>query len=892
MLMRARLWITNVIARNRFEDELADEVAFHIQARAEHWERQGLTPAEAGRRARLEFGSVEKCTEEVRDVRLGAWIQQLRQDVRYGVRMLAKHRGFTTAAVLSLALGIGATTAIFSVVNAVLLRDLPFADPEQLYALRTATTDGRLTGRQVTPREIASLNDNHPAVQVAALTQRVETPVMDGDGTRTLRVRTNVTEKFFELFGVSMMLGRAFTPEDDPRVSPTVMSYSMWRDNFGSDPSVLGVSRILGMPLITVVGVAPEAFDFPRGTDLWTMARFRAPGYYDLRAFDGYVRLRAETSLQQARAALGVLAEELGREYVGSNADRVFVLQPLLEAVVGDLGPTLVILFGATAILLLIACMSVTALLLSRGAIRAKEIALRLAVGAGRARIVRQLLTEGLVLSAVGGALGLAVGVVGVRLLLRLAPSSFPRLADVGIDSGVLLFAVGSTLLTGLLVGLTPGLRLAKTDIRSVVNDGGHGSTAGLGRGRIFDILVVGEVGLAVLLVIGAGLLVLSYSNLTNTDPGFESERRLVFELDVSGRRIDRETGLLPIAIFYRELLDRIRSIGGVEAVAATSTLPIGNQRDRLQPLSVVGDSPPEPGQAPREWVRQVTSDFFPTMGIRVVAGRGFAATDRRGAPGVAVVNEAFARRFFPGENPLGQRVNLLAEMFRRGGVGFSWLGEQSVDQVEVVGVVADVKYASLSQPAEASLYLSHEQATFRRMTVVVRTALDAPQNLIPAVRREISAMDPVWPVEVHLYPEVVRASIVRERLGMMLLVVFGAAALLLAAVGVYGVISASVTQRRGEIAVRAALGASAAQVLRLIMQHGVQLALVGVAAGVIGAVALRQILASQLYEISALDLRVLLLVPVALLVVALLASFLPARRATKIDPAVLLRTE
>jgi len=279
-------------------------------------------------------------------------------------------------------------------------------------------------------------------------------------------------------------------------------------------------------------------------------------------------------------------------------------------------------------------------------------------------------------------------------------------------------------------------------------------------------------------------------------------------------------------------------------------------------------------------------------MGIRVVAGRGFAATDRRGAPGVAVVNEAFARRFFPGENPLGQRVNLLAEMFRREGVGFYWLGEQSVDQVEVVGVVADVKYASLSQPAEASLYLSHEQATFRRMTVVVRTALDAPQSLIPAIRREISAMDPVWPVEVHLYPEVVRASIVRERLGMMLLVVFGAAALLLAAVGVYGVISASVTQRRGEIAVRAALGASAAQVLRLIMQHGVQLALAGVAAGVIGAVALRQILASQLYEISALDLRVLLLVPVALLVVALLASLLPAWRATKIDPADLLRTE
>ena len=400
-----------------------------------------------------------------------------------------------------------------------------------------------------------------------------------------------------------------------------------------------------------------------------------------------------------------------------SYADRVFVLQPLLETMVGDLGPTLVILFGASAILLLIACMNVTTLLLSRGAIRAREIAVRLAVGAGRTRIVRQLLTESLVLSAVGGALGLALGVVGVRVLLWLGPSDLPRLDAVGVDSGVLLFAVGSTLLTGLLVGLTPALRLAKTDIRSLVNEGGRGRSAGQGRSRIFDILVVAEVGLAVLLVIGAGLLVLSYSNLTNTHAGFQPDRRLVFELNARARP-DRETGYLPVAIFYRELLDRIRSIGGVEAVAATSTLPIGDdQLDWLQPLSVFGDSPAEWEQPPLALVRQVTSDFFPTMGIREVAGRGFTATDHRGAPGVAVVNEAFARRFFAGENPLGQRVNLLSDSFRRGGNGFI-SGEQSVGPVEVVGVVADVKYVALSQPAEASLYLPHEQATFRNMAI------------------------------------------------------------------------------------------------------------------------------------------------------------------------------
>ena len=452
--------------------------------------------------------------------------------------------------------------------------------------MRTATTDDRAAREQVTPREIARLNDNHPAVQAAALTFRYENEgaVMDQEGNPLKPLlRYSVTDKFFEVFGVLMTIGRAFTPEAFDEV---VISYSMWRDTFGSDPSMVGSRTWIpgAATQKTVVGVAPEEFDVPQGTDVWNLFG-GAPRFDDTRAFDGYVRLRAGTSPEQARAELDVLSAQLSRAPQGaasrragivmSYADRVFVLQPLLDTIVGELRPTLVILFGATAILLLIACMNVTTLLLSRGAIRAREIALRLAVGAGRTRIVRQLLTESLVLSAVGGALGLALGFVGVRLLLWLGPSDLPRLDDVGIDSGVLLFAVGSTLLTGLLVGLTPALRLAKADIRSVVNERGRGPSAGPGRSRIFDILIVAEVGLAVLLVIGAGLLVLSYANLTNTDAGFQPDLRLVFERNAGD--VDRETGYLPVAIFYRELLlDRIRHIGGVEAVAATSTLPIG----------------------------------------------------------------------------------------------------------------------------------------------------------------------------------------------------------------------------------------------------------------------------------------------------------------------------
>jgi putative ABC transport system permease protein len=578
------------------------------------------------------------------------------------------------------------------------------------------------------------------------------------------------------------------------------------------------------------------------------------------------------------------------------------VAQPFLDYVVGDLGQTVTLLFGATGILLLIACIDVVNLLLSRVTIRAREMAVREALGANRWRVIRQLLTESVVLALIGGTVGLAVGAAGIRALLRLAPPDLPRLDSIPFDARVVLFAILVTVLTGIIVGLVPAIRLARHSLRSLMNEEGRGVSSGRAERRLFGGLVIAEIALAVVLMIGAGLLMRSYANLTGVGPGFNPERVLTLFMYVPGRvdatmvrdaegRQQMRANYFPMASFFRELEERIRGVSGVAAVATTSSVPLSRtQYDSNVSFQIQG----RPGGNADETAllarsRSVSPEFFDTMQIRLVAGRKLLPGDRRDSPGVGVVNETFARRFFPGQSPLGQRIRYTQNRWRPGDVGFQ-LSHLLMEEFEIVGVIDDVKYLALAEPAEPSIYVSSEQWIHRRRGLIVRAAVDNPAGLVATIRREIESMDPQLTAEVALYPETLRASLARERLGMTLLVVFGIMAAALAAVGIYGVMSYSVTRRTGEIAVRSAMGATTRQLMRLFLGQGAVLAVAGIVLGLVMAAAARQIVASQLFGIATLDTRVFLIAPLVLLGVAALASFVPARRATKLDPADLLR--
>jgi putative ABC transport system permease protein len=617
--------------------------------------------------------------------------------------------------------------------------------------------------------------------------------------------------------------------------------------------------------------------------------------------FEAYLRLRPGVISKAFEAELASLSQQLG-PLAPNGKPFTYVLRPLQEEVVGDLSSTVLILSGATGILLLIACLNVMNLLLARARVRAHEIGLREAVGAGRLRIIRQLLTESLLLCSIGGALGIGLAYAGVQLMLGIGPADLPRLGGTVIDRTVLLFSVGAVLLTSLLVGLAPALRLGRTQLRTVINKGGRGGALGRAEFRVFGAVVIAEIGLAVMLVTGAGLLLRSYINLTSTDPGFDSSRILSVRLNATHLPIDLRatrrddgkfefsgTGYQRIIDFYNELTTRIRAINEVVNVAGAQELPLylNPTQASPEPFNIVG----HPGPERLVRIRPVSSGFFDTLGARILSGRGLEPTDRKGTPGVAVINEAFARQYFADESPIGQRLSLPSRDFEPGARGYGF-AERVYDSVEIVGVVSDIRFVGRFEPAPPYLFMSADQFTTRLRVLAVKTRLDDPGSLIPAIRRQIAEMAPTIPVEFAVYTDSVDASIARERLGTALLGVFGALALTLAAVGVYGVMTYSVAQRTGEIAVRSALGASSGQVLGLVLGRGVKLGVAGVVIGLGGAIALRRVVAGQLYGVSPLDPGVLVLVPLVLLIVVFVACFVPAIRASKINPMAALRNE
>lgn len=828
------------------------------------------------------------------------WLDAIRRDLRFKHRIFSKHLALTATAIVTLALGIGASTVIYGVVDAVLLQPLDYNDSGDIYRVYTVDTLGLPRGTTGGPH-IDPMAEDGESIQAAFYGYSFEQSVVNDEGTPFAVSEFRTSDEFFDVFTEPLLMGREFEPGES--YQNTILSYQTWRDVFASDPDILDKPIDVGSGPLTVIGVAAEGFEFPVGTAMWTKI-FTLPDGESLPLLNlsGYVRAHPGVSAAQVQAELDVFAGRIGTWPDGRELE--FVARPLLEDVVGDLRSTLFIVTGATAVLLLIACINVANLLLARGLVRTSEFALREAIGARRWRMFRQLMTESFVLCAVGGVLGLGLALAAIRILRAVGSADLPRFGTLSIDVNVFLFAAGCVLFVAVAVGFAPALRVSRGDLSTLMSSGGRSGAAAPGRNRLFSALVVAEIALAVVLVISAGLLVRSYSQLSSTDPGFDPQRMVTLVLNVTGRtdvqnmRFDQEqqsvvydgTGMLGVAQFYQELIRRIDALPGVASAGIVFAAPLnqGLFPIVLWPYPVVGSSATATDQL--AYVFPVSPEFFTTLGIRPLVGRLLEPTDGREATGVTVVNDAYARAYLNGQNPLGHRIALNGGNWRPGEAAFGQIGEQTVAEAEIVGVIPDIKQANLRDDVQPAVYLPHEQLTMRKMAVVVRAETDDPGALIPGIRGELASLDSTIPAVFAVYSDVVAASLARHRLGALVLVVFGLVSLTLAAVGTYGLMSFSINQRFNEIAVRSAFGAERGRLLKMFVTRALQLAGVGIVLGVAGAIAMRQVVSSQLYETSALDPWVLLLVPVTMLAVTLAASYLPARRASRIDVWAALR--
>ena len=813
-------------------------------------------------------------------------------DLRFSLRQLRRHPGFALAAIATLAIGIGATTAIFSTVNAAILRPLPFPHPEDLFSLDTPATDGRFTTGLVSGLELIRLLGPNSSILNAAGSQRVDSTILRDDGTPLAALGYGVTEGFFDIFDMPPTTGRLFTKaEFAPRATPVVvLSYRIWRDLYGSDPNLVGKTlRVANGPPapITVVGVASRNLDVPRGADFWL--NFSITPQSTGHGMDGYVRLKPGTDANGPRLQNEMAAAMTGiaNEYGVIAKNRRYALKPLAEAMVGDLRSTLIVVLGAALLLLLLACLNVTNLLLARGAVRAREMAVRVALGAGRARIIRQLLTESFVLATAGTVVGLALAFVGVRLLLAYGASTLPRLTSVPFDARVLGFALAALVVTGLIVGFAPALRLAGTSLKTLMNESGRSTSGGGAAHRTLKGMIVVEIALAITLVAGAGWLVRSFANLGVAGPGFAPEGRLAFDVMLPPSRILPPPGGPPInntmvtdrlMTWTRDLSDRLRAVPGVTGVATTATMPFGQNRDGVLYLGIQG-KPVDQDHPLVARAHRVSHDFFEVMGIKLAAGRQFTIDDRQNTAPVAIVNRTFVRRYLDGKDPLTAQFS--AGYPQPGGPVY-----------KVVGVVDDVKYVSVALAGDPAYYMPEAQGAYFQQTIVINTSVAEPTRLTPSIRSAVKAMDPLLPVDPRAVSDIVDATLTRQRLGMTLMLLFAAAALMLAAVGIYGVISYASSQRTNEVATRMALGATPSDVFWLMMNQGRALAILGTITGVAVAYAAGRAGSSLLYEVRASDPLILLVATALVVGITVLSIIVPARRASRVEPSQVLRLD
>jgi predicted permease len=812
-------------------------------------------------------------------------------DLKFSIRSLRRQPGFAAAAIATLAVGIGATTAIFSTVNAALLRPLPFPDPQNLFAVYTPATDGRFTTGRDSGVELARLNDPSVSIEYAAGSTRFDTTLLRDDGAPVSTIGYGVTEGFFDVFHLPMKLGRTFTHDEHAPSAPAVvvLSNRLWRELFGSDPSIVGRSMRTtnGPPQMTIVGVAPPELDVPRGADFWL--NFSVTPQSTGHGFDGFVRIKPGTRLERLQSEMAGVMAGIARDYGMLGKNRRYDLLPLVTAMVGDLGSTLVVVLAAAILLLLLACVNVTNLMLARGSVRAREIAVRVALGAGRGRIVRQLLTESLVLATAGTVGGLAIAYIGVRVLLVFGASELPRLDHVSIlDGRVLAFAFGALVVTAFLVGFAPALRLAGTSLRTLMNESGRSSTGGGAAHRTLKTMIVAEIALAITLVAGAGWLVRSFANLGTTDAGFVSKGKLVFDVVLPPSQLLPPPGTARVTnemiaerqlAWTHDLEEHLNPIAGVKTVATMATLPFGSDRDSVLYIGVQGD-PIDPDHPLVSRAHRVHERFFDAMGIKIVTGRGFTADDRTTTAPVAIVNRTFVRRYLGNRDPLTARFTA------------GYPDPPATPVYTVVGVVDDVKYVSLAQAADPAYYTPMAQSPYFVQTVVLNTALADPMSIASSVRSAITTMDPQLPVTPQPLSDLISASLRRQRLGMTLMLLFAFAALALAAVGIYGVIAYASAQRVGEVATRMALGATPSDVFWLMMDQGRLLAILGTVVGLSVAYASGRAGSSLLYEVRASDPVILIAATAIVLAITSVAILLPARKVSRIEPSRVLRMD
>jgi len=808
----------------------------------------------------------------------------LLKDIRYGVRSLLKHPGFTAIVILTLAVGIGASSAIFSVVNTVLLRPLPYRQAERIVVVQELDPSGKRV--QVTPANFLDWRaQNTVFEQLAAILTRPSNLALADQAERLDLAMTSAN--FFSVFGTEPARGRFFIPSDEQagHAPIAVISHGLWQRRFGGDESLIGKPITLDGNSYTVVGIAPAGFQYPDKTDVWIPPFKLAPTMNErqdptqVRGFGMLAAvglLKPGVPLTQAASEMQTITARLRQQYPETNNRRFNRVVSLHTHLVGETGPMLLLLFGAVGFVLLIACANVANLLLASAATRQREMAIRTALGASRLRVMRQLLTESFLLALAGGAIGLLLALWGVALMTRLLPRDFPRLAEINLDWRVLGFTLLASVLTGILFGLAPALQISKTDVQESLKESGRGTSGSLRHHRLRSMLIVGEVALSVVLLVGAGLLFRSFMQLQAVNAGFTPQQVLTLRLSPAGSNYKLDADYIK---FYEGVIQRVSAIPGVQAVGAINTLPL--DKGPTAGFQIEGRPPLTKDKWPGGNYRTVSTDYFRAMNIPIVQGRAFNDRDTETAPLVMIVNQALANRDFPNESAVGKRISLGNTDAK--GQPVWW---------EIVGVAADVRSIELREPAIPEFYLSGLQDSFANMFVVVRTTVE-PTAVAASVRAAAADVDKSAAVsDIKTMEHIVNEAVTQPRFNLFLLGLFSCIALLLSAAGIYGVTAYSVTQRTHEFGIRMALGAQVGDVLKMILRQGMLLISVGIGLGLLASFALTRLLRTLLYGVSVTDPATFVGITVLLTFVALVACYVPARRATKVDPLVALRYE
>jgi predicted permease len=876
--------------RERMMEDLDQEIRDFIDRETQDNIARGMSPEEAHYAALRKFGNVTRVKEETWEVWSFVWLEQLWQDIRHACRSLPRSPGFSLAAILTLALGIGANTAVFSVVNTVLLKPLNYPQADRIVQFRLKSTEGSVPG--------ASIPDFRFWMQQAEGVDDISAYDL-GDAVLGLTTGVpeevhgvHITSNYFRLFGAPLVLGRTFSADEDRAGSRkvVVLSYWLWKRRFGGDLKIVGKEISLEKEPYTVVGVTGESFRTDPEADLWIPFQFNLNSDNQMHSFGVAGRLKPGLSLSQANEQLRLASQAAHRQGLLPDPEYGFVLEPLRVAIVRDARASLLLMQGAVALVLLIACANVSNLLLARAAVRKREFAIRAALGAGRGRLLAQFATESVLLSACGGGVGLVIASLGVHALLSIIPGNLPRIgvggASVGLDGRVLMFTVGISLSVGMVFGTVPALRICGPSLNQFLNEGNQRLGSGTSQSKSRSLGVFSEVSLSVVLLIGAALLLRTFVALRSVNPGFDRHNVVLIEMSLHGSQFATTAN---VARLVDDTRQRLAGIAEVEITAATFSPPFGNRMGL--PFAAIGTWAGNSGSTgDAEWM-SVSPGYFQVLRIPVIRGRDFNEQDGKGAPGVVLINETMARRYWAGKDPIGQAIEI--------GRGIGPAFEDGPRRI--IGIVADTRDHDLSQPSQPTMMipLAQQPGGITRLWLqfgpifwLIRTRL-APQRVAANVSEQLREASGGLPAgRVRTIDDILSHSIARQKFNMLLLGVFAMAALALTSVGVYGVMAYSVAQRTHEIGIRIALGSQRRDILRLVVGQGLKLTLVGVMIGVAGALALTRLLASLLYGVKPTDPLTFVAVSLILAVVALLACYIPARRATKVDPMVALRYE